>query len=91
MPLETSDPRLYIGLTRSALRRTLRAAAESVDEVTGARVRLGARDIEITVISGAERTGPLLRQVGTVVGDRLAGLGAISEGEIVVRLRRRRL
>ncbi|GAB2484688.1 hypothetical protein GCM10027187_60200 [Streptosporangium sandarakinum] len=91
VPLETSDPRLYIGLTRSALRRTLRAAAESVDEVTGARVRLGARDIEITVISGAERTGPLLRQVGTVVGDRLAGLGAISEGEIVVRLRRRRL
>lgn len=91
VPLETSDPRLYIGLTRSGLRRTLRAAAESVDEVTGARVRLGARDIEITVISGAERTGPLLRQVGTVVGDRLAGLGAISEGEIVVRLRKRGL
>lgn len=89
VPLESSDARMVIGLTRSGLRRTLRAAAESVDEVGRARVRLGARDVEVTVFTGADRTGPLLRQVGTVVGDRLAVLGAMCGGEVVVRLRRK--
>lgn len=89
VPLESSDSRMVIGLTRAGLRRTLRAAAESVDEVGRARVRLGSRDIEVTVFTGADRTGHLLRQVGTVVGDRLAILGAMCGGEVVVRLRRR--
>ncbi|MFF5209799.1 DUF6286 domain-containing protein [Streptosporangium sp. NPDC000396] len=89
VPLESSDPETVIGLTRAGLRRTLRAAAESVDEVSGARVRLGWRNVEVTVFSDADRTGQLLREVGTVVGDRLAGLGAMCTGEVVVRLRRR--
>ncbi|MGV9771206.1 DUF6286 domain-containing protein [Streptosporangium sp. NPDC003464] len=89
VPLESADPRMVMGLTRSGLRRTLRAAAQSVDDVDKARVRLGWRNIEITVVSDAERTGPLLRQVGTAVGDRMAGLGAMCGGEVMVRLRRR--
>ncbi len=89
VPLESADSRMVIGLTRTGLRRTLRAAAESVDEVSKARVRLGSRNIEVTVFTDADRTGHLLRQVGTVVGDRLAALGAMCEGEVVVRLRRR--
>ncbi|MBB4914626.1 DUF6286 domain-containing protein [Streptosporangium saharense] len=89
VPLESADSRMVIGLTRAGLRRTLRAAAESVDEVGKARVRLGSRDIEVTVFTDADRAGPLLRQVGTVVGDRLTALGAMCAGEVVVRLRRR--
>ncbi|SFI43844.1 hypothetical protein SAMN05216275_103169 [Streptosporangium canum] len=89
VPLEAADPRTVMGLTRSGLRRTLRAAAESVNDVGRARVRLGWRNIEITVVSDADRTGHLLRQVGTAVGDRMAGLGAMCGGEVVVRLRRR--
>ncbi|GAA3117265.1 hypothetical protein GCM10017600_14110 [Streptosporangium carneum] len=89
VPLESADSRMVIGLTRAGLRRTLRAAAESVDEVSRARVRLGSRNIEVTVFTGADRTGHLLRQVGTVVGDRLTALGAMCGGEVVVRLRRR--
>ncbi|MEV7006050.1 DUF6286 domain-containing protein [Streptosporangium sp. NPDC051022] len=89
VPLESADSKTVIGLTRAGLRRTLRAAAESVDEVGRARVRLGSRTIEVTVFTDADRTGHLLRQVGTVVGDRLTALGAMCGGEVVVRLRRR--
>jgi hypothetical protein len=90
VPLESGDPLTVMGLTRSGLRRTLRQAAESVNEVGGARVRLTSQDVEVTVFTDADRTGPLLRRVGAAVGDRLAGLGAMCGGEVVVRLRRRR-
>ncbi|MFC7644535.1 DUF6286 domain-containing protein [Streptosporangium lutulentum] len=90
VPLEAGDPWTVMGLTRSGLRRTLRQAAESVGEVGRARVRLTSKDVEVTVLTDADRTGPLLRQVGAAVGDRLAGLGAMCGGEVVVRLRRRR-
>ncbi|MBG0828405.1 hypothetical protein HS041_11575 [Planomonospora sp. ID67723] len=89
VPLETGDPLTVIGMTRAGLRRTLRAAAESVDGVGRARVRLGSRKVEVVVITDAQRTGQLLRQVGAAVGDRLAGVGAMYGGEVVVRLRGR--
>ncbi|GAA2891051.1 hypothetical protein GCM10020220_096520 [Nonomuraea rubra] len=89
MPVETSDPLIVIGITRSGLRRTLRAAAQQVAGVDKARVRLRRRTIEVTVTTGAESTGQMLRQVGTAVGDRLAGVGTLGTGEVVVRLRRR--
>ncbi|GIH90143.1 DUF6286 domain-containing protein [Planobispora siamensis] len=89
VPLETGDPLTVIGLTRSGLRRTLRAAAESVDGVGRARVYLRSRQVEVIVIADGERTGRLLRQVGTAVGDRLSGVGAMYGGEVVVRLRGR--
>ncbi|MEU3164277.1 DUF6286 domain-containing protein [Streptosporangium sp. NPDC006930] len=89
VPLEAGDPHMVIGITRSGLRRTLREAAESVEEVNGARVRLTSRIVEVTVFTDAERTGPVLRRVGAAVGDRLAGLGAMCAGEVVVRLRRK--
>lgn len=89
VPVETSDPLIVIGITRSGLRRTLRAAAQQVAGVDKARVRLRRRTIEVTVTTGAESTGQMLRQVGTAVGDRLAGVGTLGTGEVVVRLRRR--
>ncbi|MER6831766.1 DUF6286 domain-containing protein [Streptosporangium sp. NPDC000563] len=89
VPLEAGDPHMVIGITRSGLRRTLREAAESVEEVNGARVRLTSRIVEVTVFTDAERTGPVLRRVGAAVGDRLGGLGAMCAGEVVVRLRRK--
>ncbi|MBG0812956.1 DUF6286 domain-containing protein [Planomonospora sp. ID82291] len=89
VPLETGDPLAVMGLTRSGLRRTLRAAAESVDGVARARVRLGRGGVEILVAAETDGTGRLLRRVGAVVGDRLAGLGAVCGDEVVVRLRGR--
>ncbi|MFG1702974.1 DUF6286 domain-containing protein [Nonomuraea sp. M3C6] len=89
VPVETSDPLIVIGITRSGLRRTLRAAAQQVAGVDKARVRLRMRTIEVTVMTGAENSGAMLRQVGTAVGDRLAGVGTLGTGEVVVRLRRR--
>ncbi|MFC5831925.1 DUF6286 domain-containing protein [Nonomuraea insulae] len=87
--VETSDPLIVIGITRSGLRRTLRAAAQQVTGVDKARVRLRRRTIEVTVMTGAESSGQMLRQVGNAVGDRLAGVGTLGTGEVVVRLRRR--
>ncbi|TMR95383.1 DUF6286 domain-containing protein [Nonomuraea basaltis] len=89
MPVQTSDPLIVIGITRTGLRRTLRAAAQQVAGVDKARVRLRRRTIEVTVVTGAESSGSMLRQVGTAVGDRLAGVGTLGTGEVVVRLRRK--
>jgi translation initiation factor 1 (eIF-1/SUI1) len=91
VPVETSDPLIVIGITRAGLRRTLRAVAQEVEGVERARVRLRRRRIEVTVITGPESSGSMLRQVGTAVGDRLAGVGTLATGEVVVRLRRRGL
>jgi hypothetical protein len=79
------------GLTRSGLRRTLVAAARTVDGADGARVSLRGRRIEVTVTTEARRTGGLLPRVGEVVGDRLVGLGAQCGHEVVVRLRPKRI
>ncbi|MEV0582318.1 DUF6286 domain-containing protein [Nonomuraea sp. NPDC050310] len=89
--LETSDPLIVIGITRSGLRRTLRAVAQQVEGVGRARVRLRRGTIEVVVLTRAEAPGSMLRQVGSAVGDRLTALGALGGGEVVVRLRRRGL
>ncbi|WP_246609231.1 DUF6286 domain-containing protein [Nonomuraea rhizosphaerae] len=91
VPVETSDPLIVIGITRSGLRRTLRAVAQEVDGVERARVRLRRRRIEVTVMTGPESSGSMLRQVGMAVGDRLASVGTLAAAEVVVRLRRRGL
>ncbi|MER6942655.1 DUF6286 domain-containing protein [Nonomuraea sp. NPDC000554] len=89
VPVETSDARIVIGITRIGLRRTLRAVAQEVEGVEKARVKLLRRTIEVTVVTGPESSGAMLKQVGNAVGDRLAGVGTLASGEVVVRLRRR--
>ncbi|MFF3666851.1 DUF6286 domain-containing protein [Microtetraspora malaysiensis] len=89
--VETTDPHLVIGLTRSGLRRTLVSAARGVEGVEAARVRIHPRRIEVTVVTRTQGTGELLRAVGTAVGDRLAGLGVQGRQDVVVRLRRARV
>lgn len=91
VPVETGDPLIVIGITRSGLRRTVRAVAQDVEGVARAKVRLRRRLIEVTVVTGNESSGLMLRQVGTAVGDRLNGIGALCGGEVVVRLRRKGL
>ncbi|MET8987569.1 DUF6286 domain-containing protein [Nonomuraea wenchangensis] len=86
VPVETTDPLIVIGITRRGLRRTLRAAAQQVPGVHRANVRLRRRTIEVTVVTDGESSGSMLRQVGTAVGDRLAGVGTLAAGEVVVRL-----
>jgi hypothetical protein len=91
VPVETTDPMVVIGITRSGLRRTLRAVALQGEGVQRAKVRLRRRCIEVTVWTGPESSGAMLRQVATAVGDRLAGLGTLGTGEVVMRLRRKGL
>ncbi|GAA0368154.1 hypothetical protein GCM10009530_17650 [Microbispora corallina] len=90
VPIAADDPLLVIGLTRAGLRRTLSAAARDVEGVRRAQVRILRGRIEVTVVTGTQRVGDLLREVGAAVGDRLSGLGAQGRYEVVVRLRGRR-
>lgn len=87
IPLDTHDPLLALGLTRSGLRRALAAAVRSVDGVAGVRVVVRADRVEVLVRAGARRTGNLLPQVGAAVGDTLARLGAEHGRHVVLRLR----
>lgn len=87
VPLETSDPLLALGLTRSGLRRTLATAIRSVDGVSAVHVSLHGSRIEITVRSAARRTGDLLPRVGAAAGHTLMRLGADHNRQVVVRLR----
>lgn len=91
VPVETTDPLIVIGITRSGLRRTLRAVAQQVEGAGKTKVRLRRRRIEVTVTTGPESSGAMLRQVGAAVGDRLAALGTLGTGEVVMRLRRKGL
>ncbi|GAA1305923.1 hypothetical protein Psi02_22930 [Planotetraspora silvatica] len=91
VPLECEDPLLVMGLTRAGLSRTLAVAAQTVEGVRRARVRMLRGQIEVVVVTEAKGTGELLREVGAAVGDQLSGLGAQCRHEVVVRLRRRRV
>lgn len=91
VPLETSDPQLVIGLTRSGLRRTLGSAARNVPGVDAVIVRFLRKQIEVIVVTDAQRTGELFREVGGAIGDRLSGLGVQCRHDVVVRLRRKRV
>jgi hypothetical protein len=91
VPLETTDPHLVIGLSRAGLRRTLASVVWAVPGVAAVSVRFSRRVIEIVVVTDAQRTGDLLAEVGSVVGERLSGLGVLCRHEVVVRLRRRRV
>lgn len=87
IPLDTRDPLLALGLTRSGLRRALAAAVRSVDGVTGARVVVRADRVEVLARAGARRTGDLLPLVAAAVGDTLVRLGAEHGRQVVLRLR----
>lgn len=86
VPLETRDPLLAVGLTRSGLRRTVAAAARSVDGVAGVHVSLHGRRVEVAVRATTRRTGDLMPRVGAAVGDALARLGADHDRHVVLRL-----
>ncbi|ADG87680.1 hypothetical protein TBS_22990 [Thermobispora bispora] len=89
VPLARGDERTVIGLTRAGLRRTLAAAAGSVDGVRRARVRILARRIEVGVVVGDRPIGPVLHEVGAAVGGLLSALRVSFTREVVVRLCRR--
>ncbi|WP_157522366.1 DUF6286 domain-containing protein [Herbidospora cretacea] len=91
VPLEVSDDALVMGLSRTGLKRTLVAVVMTVPGVDLAFVRLRRGQIEVTVLTKGSRTGELLKEVGAVVGDRLAGLGVYGRNEVVVRLRRKNI
>lgn len=74
LPLRTDTPELVVGLSPAALRRALSTAAEEVDGVREARVRVGRRRVTVRVHTDLSDPGALPSQVDTDVRRRLAEL-----------------
>lgn len=87
--LTAADSQTVIGMSRTALRRHLSAAATGVDGVTGARVQIGRRRIRVTATSPLHDTSGLASQVTDAVTDRLRELQPLRPLRVGSAVRRR--
>ena len=69
--LVSTAPMTATGITRAGLRRTLEAAAVTVDGVTAAHASVGRRRIRVDAVSGLRRTDGLQDAAGSAVQRRL--------------------
>ena len=75
--LRTDDPALVVGLTRSALRRAVAAAAHGVSGVDGADVTVRGNRLRVHVRTGLRDSSDLPEQVTRAVEERLAELAPL--------------
>ncbi|MDS1271957.1 DUF6286 domain-containing protein [Lipingzhangella sp. LS1_29] len=87
LPLRTDDPDLVVGISPAALRRALSSAAEDVDGVRRARVRLGRRSITVRVHTDLGEPGTLPTQVETEVRRRLSELAPLRDLKVRTNVR----
>ena len=87
MALRTDDPALVVGLTRSALRRTVAAAVQDVSGVAGAHVRVRGNKMRIHVSTGMRDTRGLPAEVTRAVERRLAELAPLRSMRIITQVR----
>ena len=89
MPLSGDDPTFVVGVRRSSLRASLRAAVMGVPGVAEARVRLCGRlrpRAVVNAVTGFHNPGDLRDQVAGVVHARLKGLDPVRQPRVAVRL-----
>ncbi|QBI52718.1 DUF6286 domain-containing protein [Streptomonospora litoralis] len=86
--LRTGDPALVVGLSRSALRRTLAAAAQDVGGVRGARVSVGRRRVRVRIRTDLRDAPELRGEVASAVQQRLAELAPVYGFKVNTRVRR---
>ncbi|WP_370964484.1 DUF6286 domain-containing protein [Amycolatopsis sp. cg9] len=75
------------GAARGSYRSTLRAAAASVDGVSGAAVKVGARRVKVRVKTARTRPDGLADAVRAAVGHRLDQIGPATRPAVSVRVR----
>ena len=86
--LDHDEAAVATGLTRRSLRRTLRAAAESVDGIAAARVKVRRRRLVVHAHTALRHTEGLADRVGVAVENRLADLAPRRSRTVRVRLHR---
>ncbi|MHA3705099.1 DUF6286 domain-containing protein [Jatrophihabitans sp. YIM 134969] len=87
--LDGDDATVATGLTRRSLRRTLRAAAESVDGIGDAPVTVGRRRVVVKASTALRHTDGLTDRVDTAVRNRLDDLRPRRARRVKVRLDRK--
>jgi hypothetical protein len=87
-PLEADDREVATGLTRRSLRRTLTAAAVSVDGIGAAKVKVGRRRLVVQARTALRHTDGLADRVQAAVESRLADLAPRRTRAVKVRLHR---
>jgi hypothetical protein len=75
------------GVDRRGLRGALRDAAQSVEGVRSARVRLRRNRVRVTARTGYARTASLAEAVSAAVGERIDRIGACPAPRVFTRLR----
>lgn len=89
IPLASGEESVVIGVTRPGLRRALTLAAQHVDGVTRARVRLRPRGVVVRATTRLRDPAGLDENVHAAVQDRLNELDPLSPMRIKVRIRQR--
>lgn len=90
VPLRGDDRDLAMAVTPSGFRNTLRAAAESVLDVSQAHVVLGRRKVKVYVRCPTHQAVAVIEQVRWTVQTRLDGIRPLTRYKVVVRAQARR-
>jgi hypothetical protein len=88
--LASHDPDVVLGISRGGLRRYLTQAAEGVDGIARAKVRIGRRRIRVRTVSPLRDTSGLGDQVRRAVTDRIDRLAPLRHPVVRVTVRRRK-
>ncbi|MEG8183905.1 hypothetical protein GZH49_36145 [Nocardia terpenica] len=89
VPLADHDA-IAAGVTRRGLHRALREAAQSVDGVRSARIRLHRRHIRVVARIGRVHSADLAETVRAAVDERVTRIGPHPAPRVSARLRRTR-
>ncbi|GLY75082.1 hypothetical protein Airi01_033490 [Actinoallomurus iriomotensis] len=89
IPLRSEDPNVVLGIARADLRRYVARAAQSVDGVDRARVRVRRHSVRVRAVSPLHDVAGLTEQVHGAVGERLSALAPLHRPHVRVTVRHR--
>lgn len=89
IPLRSGDANVVLGIARPDLRRYVARAAESVDGVDRARVKVRRHRVRVHAVSPLHDAGGLADQVRSAVAERLGELAPLHRPHLRVTVRHR--
>jgi hypothetical protein len=90
VPVDSQHARSVVAVTRGGLRRHLAGAANSVNGIASATVRVRGRRVHVYASSSLRDTEGLAAQVETAVTERISALSPLRPPRVSVTVRKRR-
>jgi uncharacterized membrane protein len=90
VPVDSQHPRSVVAVTRGGLRRHLAGAANTVDGIASATVRVRGRRVRVYASSSLRDTEGLAAQVETAVNERVSALSPLRPPRVSVTVRKLR-